>query len=79
MALKNENVFSIDVTPRIFMGNNCLQPIYMNLYHLLNQIRQFIKVLKYSIIDGADKIENVCSSDVTPEISREITACSSPV
>ena len=24
---------------------------------------QFIKVLKYSIIDGADNIENVCSMD----------------
>ena len=25
---------------------------------------QFIKVLKYSIIDGADNIENVCNIDI---------------
>ena len=60
--MKIENVNSINVTPQISRRMNM----------------QFIKVLKYSIIDGA-KIENVCSSDVTPEISREITACSSPV
>ena len=38
----------------------------MNLYYLLSQLRQFIKVLKNSIIDGADKFENVCSVNVTP-------------
>ena len=38
----------------------------MNLYPILSQLRQFIKVLKNSIIDGADKFENVCSVNVTP-------------
>ena len=37
----------------------------MKLHHLLSQLRQIIKVLKNSIIDGADKIENVCSINVT--------------
>ena len=32
-----------------------------------------------SIIDGADKIENMCSIDVTPRISRGITFCSQSV
>jgi len=39
----------------------------MSLYNPLNQLRQFIKVLKNSIIDGADKIENVWSIYVTPQ------------
>ena len=31
------------------------------------------------MIDGADEIENVCSIDATPRISRGITVCSPPV
>ena len=29
-----------------------------------SQLRQLIKVLKNAIIDGAEKIENVCSTDI---------------
>ena len=36
----------------------------MNLYHLLRRFSQFIKVLKNSIMDGADRIENVCSMEI---------------
>ena len=42
-----------------------MQPACMKLHHLPSQLRQIIKVLKNSIIDGADKIENVCSINVT--------------
>ena len=59
--------------------DNCLQPACMNLYHLISQLRQFIKIFSNSIIDGADRIENVCSIDVTPRIKRGITVCSPPV
>ena len=41
-------------------GDNFLHPICMNLY----QFRQFIEVFKNLIIDGADKIENVCSMEI---------------
>ena len=44
----------------------------MTLYPLLSQSRQFIKVFKNSIIDGTDKIENVNSINVTPQISRRM-------
>ena len=37
----------------------------MNLYNLLSQLRQFIKVVKDLIKDGTDRIENLCSIDVT--------------
>ena len=36
----------------------------MNLFYLLSQITQLIKVWKKSIIDGADKIENVRSIEI---------------
>ena len=49
-----ENLCSIDVTHWKKKGDNCLQPDSMNLYHLLSQLRQFLKVLKNSILDGAD-------------------------
>ena len=42
------------------------EPACMKLLYLLSQLRQFIKVLTNSTIDGADKFENMCSIDVTP-------------
>ena len=39
-------------------------------------IKAIYQSFQNSIIDGADKIENVFSIDVTPRISRGITVCS---
>ena len=62
-----ENVCSIDVKTQISRDITVCEPACMKLlYHLLSQSRQFIKVLKNSIIDGADKIENMCSINMTP-------------
>ena len=62
-----ENVCSIDVKTWISREITVCESACMKLlYHLLRQSRQSIKVLKNSTIDGADKIENMCSIDVTP-------------